>query len=206
MMRNCFAWPGKSLISVLVCTMLLTSCSATPAVRHYQLSAGREAGDDAGKGLPGDKVIGLGPILLPEYLDRPQIVIRVSPNRLVFADGHRWVEPLVDNLPRVLAENLSFLLGTDRILPYPWPRSRRIDCQVIVQVLQFETGADGMARLEARWSVMSEEGVVLLPERRSSIDTPARGPDHEALVAALSETLAGLSREISAGLRPLLLK
>lgn len=206
MMRNCFAWPGQNFIVVLVCTMMLTSCGATPTVRHYQLSAGREAGIDAGKGISDDKIIGLGPILLPEYLDRPQIVTRASKNRLVFADGHRWAEPLTDNLPRVLSENLSFLLSTDRILPYPWPRSRRIDFQVIVQVLQFEAGADNIARLEAIWSVMDGDGKVLLPERRSSTDTQARGPDHEALVAALSETLVGLSQEISAGLKPLLLK
>lgn len=206
MMRNCFAWPGRSFIVVLVCTMLLTSCGSTTTVRHYQLSAGRGAGIDAGKGISDDKIIGLGPILLPEYLDRPQIVTRASKNRLVFADGHRWAEPLARNLPRVLSENLSFLLDTDRILPYPWPRSRRIDCQVVVQVLQFETGADGMARLEVIWSVMAGDGKVLLPERRSNINTPAHGPDHEALVSALSETLAGLSREISAGLRPLLLE
>ncbi len=206
MMCNYFAWPGQRFIVVLVCIMLLTSCGSTPTVRHYQLSAGREIGAGAGKGISEDKIIGLGPILLPEYLNRPQIVTRASQNRLVFADGHRWAEPLVDNLPRVLLENLSFLFGTDRILPYPWPRSRRIDCQVIVQVLQFETGADGMARLEAIWSVMAGDGKVLLPERRSSIANPTRGPDHEALVAALSETLAELSREISAGLRPLLLE
>jgi hypothetical protein len=35
----------------------------------------------------------------------------------------QWAAPLQDTFVRVLAENLSLLLGTDRVLLHPWPRT-----------------------------------------------------------------------------------
>ena len=43
--------------------------------------------------------IGIGPVTLPFYLDRPQIVRRTSPNRLEIAEFDRWAEPLSNTVP-----------------------------------------------------------------------------------------------------------
>jgi ABC-type transport auxiliary lipoprotein component len=48
---------------------------------------------------------------LPPYLDRPQLVTRAGSNRMVLADFDSWAEPLQGLFARVLAKNLTLLLG-----------------------------------------------------------------------------------------------
>jgi uncharacterized lipoprotein YmbA len=76
--------------------------------------------------------IGLGPVTFPEYLNRPQVVVRGSRNQLQMAEFARWAEPLVENFSRVLAENLSSLLATNHITLYGSKRSMPTNYQVTV--------------------------------------------------------------------------
>ena len=54
--------------------------------------------------------IGVGPVTLPPYLDRPQIVTRASRAQLHLAELDQWAASLQDTVARVLAENLSLLM------------------------------------------------------------------------------------------------
>jgi uncharacterized lipoprotein YmbA len=186
-------------IAALACAALLAGCGSTPPVKYYVLSSVRDAAPAAGGNVLSDKSIGVGPVVLPEYLDRPQIVVGASSNRLEFADAHRWAEPLADNFARVLQENLSLLLGTERVQSFA--SSVRGDYQLAVQVLRFDRRDDGVVSLVARWSVVSRDGTVLLDARRSSFKVSPSDTGVEALVSAQSEALAHLSREIAAALR-----
>ena len=99
--------------------------------------------------------LGIGPVALPDYLDRPEIVTRSSGNELSLADFDQWAGRLEDNFTRVLAENLSSILETDRVSLYPWKSSTPVDFQVTVEVSRFERAANGAIlplRLNAwRW-------------------------------------------------------
>lgn len=205
-MRNTrYGRPGLSLLTFLFCILLLAGCARTAPVRYYQLSALAAAGNISA-GEAGKVAVGIGPVRLPEYLERPQIVSRLTPNQLQLADSHRWAEPLSENIPRVLGENLSALLGTDRILLHPWPSATSVDYQLPVEVLQFENESDGAARLVARWSVIGRDGGVAVAERRSSYLIAATATDQEGQVSALNEALGSFCREIAETLTPLLEK
>jgi uncharacterized lipoprotein YmbA len=54
--------------------------------------------------------------------------------------------------------------------------------------------------LIARWSLLSEEGQEALVSRRSRFRAPAGAPGYEAMVAAMSQTVADLSRDIAAAI------
>jgi hypothetical protein len=203
-MKNaCGKWKG-CWSAYLVFALLLAGCARTAQVSYYQLSPLEGAGSASFSAEAGNMVLGIGPMRLPEYLDRPQLVTRLSPNRLQLADGHRWAEPLSENILRVLGENLSALLGTDRILMHPWPASRSTDYQLLVEVLRFENESDGGARLVALWSVKGRDGGIVLPEKRSSHLVSAASLDQEGLVSALNEALGNFSREIGQELTTLL--
>ena len=94
-------------------------------------------------------------------------------------------------------------MGTERILLHPWPTSKVMDYQLLVEIIHFENESDGTASLLARWSIKAKDGVIVLPERRSSHRIPAANQGQEGLVAALNEALAGFSREIAQELTPL---
>jgi uncharacterized lipoprotein YmbA len=146
-------------------------------------------------------VIGLGPVSLPKYVDRPEIVTRVSPNRLEVAGFDRWAEPVTGNFTRVMAENLSTVLCTDRVVFYPWPRATAIDYQINVEVVRMDGSFKGDAVLTAKWSISGKDGEKVLLSKRSSFSRPATPDTYEGFVAALSETVADLSREVAEGIR-----
>jgi uncharacterized lipoprotein YmbA len=190
---------GKTLKLALVLTSVvwLAGCARTAPVSYYQLSPRHDAVDTpapvpAGQGFS----VGIGPVLLPEYLERIQIVSRTSANHLEIMGDRRWAEPLATALPRVLGENLVFLLGNARVQRYPWARSQSVDFQVLVEILQFEGGPERAAVLTARWSVLDGTGAMLIAEQRSGIQVVA-APGTEGLVAALSEALGRLAGEIA---------
>lgn len=193
--------PGKrrqgGLVALLACALLLAGCARTQQASYYQLSPLETSGNGPITGGAGEMVLGIGPVLLPEYLDRPQFVTRLTANRLQLADSQRWAEPLSENIARVLGENLSALLGVERILLYPWPVSKAVDYQLLVEVLHFENESDGAARLVARWSVKGKGGGMVLPARRSSYLVPAASRDQEGLVTALNQALGSFCREIA---------
>ena len=82
--------------------------------------------------------LGVGPVRLPGYLDRREILTRVAQSRLDVSQNDRWAEPLDENFTHVLAQNLSVLLGSDGVISYPWPIAKGPDYRVTVEVLQFE--------------------------------------------------------------------
>jgi len=186
----------------MVAVLLLASCSATAPVHYYQLSSQHEVAISTPGGF-GALEIGVGPVTLPTYLDRPQIATRTSVNQLSFADSHRWAEPLSENFTRVLADNLSQRLGTDRIQFFPWPRRYSIDRQLVIEVIQFENLADGSAVLEVRWTVRGKADEVILPARHSRFERPASGSGQADRIASLSQTVADLCQEIATRLVPL---
>jgi uncharacterized lipoprotein YmbA len=144
--------------------------------------------------------LGIGPVKLPGYLDRQGIVTRVSQNRFVVAENDRWAEPLEENFSRVLAQNLSILLQTDRIVAYPWERSQQPTYQVQLEVLRFEPNMEQIVELWARWSIVdSTKKTVSMKE--SYLTQPARDKSTEASVASMSEVVSDLSKEIAAATR-----
>jgi uncharacterized lipoprotein YmbA len=145
--------------------------------------------------------VGIGPISIPGYLDRTEIVTRVRANQLDVSQHDLWAEPLEDNFARVLSQNLSALLHTDRIKLYPWPVVNKPDYQVQVEVLRFEASAAGDVQLSARWAVRDTGEKNSSEYSESHISYPARTTSVDGAVATLSEALGNLSREIAAAVR-----
>jgi uncharacterized protein len=172
----------------------LGACASTPS-RFYILNTLPSSGPVPAAAAARDPVIGVGPITLPKYVDRPEIVTRASRNQLNFGQFDRWAEPLQDNVSRVLAENLALLVPTEHILLNPWPGSAPLEYQVRVEVLHFDGWLGGESSLIARWSILDRAEHELV-SRKSSLSAPA-GRDYESMVVAMNQMLETLSRDIA---------
>jgi len=148
-----------------------------------------------------DEVIGIGPVTLAEYLDRQQIVTRVSPHELKTAEFSQWAEPLKSNIARVIRENVSLLTGSEQVFSFPWRRSIRVDHQITLNVLRFEGGADGLVTLVAQWAIHGENNKEIRIHRRTVLETPVTGTGYEAIAMSMSHVLEELSRQIVDGLK-----
>ncbi len=173
---------------LVAATLALTACSSSPVPRFYVLTS---TAPPAATGPSSDLALGVGPVTLAPHLDRPQLVTR-SGNELRLGDLDRWGESLADGVARVLAENLVRLLDSDRVWTYPWRPAVPVETQVTVEVVRCDA-ENGEAVLTARWTVF--DGGEMRLARRSSYRRPANSPP--ATAAALSESLAELSREIA---------
>jgi uncharacterized protein len=191
-----------ALVAATVGTSLTVGGCASQPSRFYLLSAAANT-ETASPGTSGQQgpTIGVGPVTLPRYVDRPQIVTRTSPYELKLAEFDRWAEALDTNFTRVLAENLSILLPTARVVMSPWPRAIPIDYQVTVDVTHFLSQVGGDSLLIADWTLFKGEGQDALTSGTSRFSASPAGQDYAAIVAAMSQTVASLSREIATTIR-----
>ncbi len=176
--------------------LALTGCASTPPSSFYTLSS---LSDTEGKQtLTGDLGIGLGPVSFPVFLDRPQIVTRAAGNRLTLDEFHRWGGTLQDDFMRVWSENLARLLGTSRILVLPSEVRYPLDFRITADVLAFNGTADDQALLKVRWIVFDPNLDQALVVRENSYRRPLAEPkDENALITALSATLADFSQDVA---------
>ena len=190
----------KLAIALLLLAVIATAfgCGTSASTRFYQLST--TPGDDSAKiGIVPTPMLGIGPITLPAYLDRAQVVVREDAHGLELREFNQWAEPLESNFVRVFSENLAARLGTDRIALHPWGSSP-VDLRIEVRVIRFECDEAGKCTLEARWIVESGEKRV---EKASKHEAQATGDTDSVaeMVAAMSRALGALSDEIAADIK-----
>jgi uncharacterized lipoprotein YmbA len=148
-----------------------------------------------------DMLIGIGPITLPAYLNRSQIVTRPSENELKLAEFHLWAEPLKENISRVLMESLSNLLNTNRIVTYPWRASISVAYQITLDVVRFDVGSDEDAVMNVYWTVYDKDGKEELFKKKSIFRESVGSKDYHSIVAAQNRTLMEFSREIASTIK-----
>ena len=169
-----------ALVAVILGTSLMVGGCASHPSRFYLLSALPNTEAAASPGTSGQQgpTIGVGPVTLPRYVDRPQIVTRTSPYEIKLAEFDRWAEALDTNFSRVLAENLSLLLPTARVVISPWPRATPIDYQITVDVTHFLSQVGGDSLLIADWTLFKGEGQDVLTSGRSRFSASPGGQDY----------------------------
>ncbi len=186
------------VIGIVLAT--ISGCARSPSSRFYLLdSLVNPASAQEGKTFSDNRCvsIGIGPVEIPDYLDRAQIVTHVTPNEIKLAEFDRWAESLKDNLTRVLAKNLSTLLCVKEISFFPWRREIPRDYRIEVKVIRFDGSPGDKVVLEAWWTLLSGDGKTLLQSKRSNFSEPANSRDYKTMVSAQSRNLASLSREIA---------
>jgi uncharacterized lipoprotein YmbA len=189
---------GLAIILAMVSIFLGGCLGRSQTPRFYALSSMQQDLVISKRESPArNALIGIGPIKLADYLDQSNLVTRTSDNQLVKAEYDRWVGSFKDDLINVLADNIGFLLPTERIYLYPWRRSVPIDYQVVLEVVRCDGRLGDAAWLVARWSIFRGPEKKLLKTNRSSIREPVRDADYAAMVAAQSRAVAKLSQEIA---------
>ena len=187
--------PTRCIGIIALClTALLAGCASTPPPTYYTLTA---LSEPATANTATDAIIGVGPLALPGYLDRLQIVTRPAPNRLRISDFERWAGPLGDDMLRVLADNLKTLTGARGVSVFPWPVGQRPDLAVSIVVHAFEGVYGDRVALRATATLRdlrTRSAAVIWDIHDEQTTVPG---DCEALVAAHSRALAVLSRSIA---------
>lgn len=179
-------------------TMATTACSRSPRVVFYTLEPGSQTDTvNAPAAVP---AVAVGPVTLPEVVDRPQLVMRVAANRVDILEMHRWAEPLKSEIPRLVAENLRRLLGTSRVSSYLQNAGAEADYRVLMDIQRFESLPGEGVTVEASWSL--RRGVGGTPKNgHSLVREPVEADGYDPLVAAYGRALLAVSRDLAAAIR-----
>jgi uncharacterized lipoprotein YmbA len=171
----------------------LSACSTSPTPRLYILEP---MATSASPAVDQELSITVGPVTLPEHLDRRGIVTHDQRYRVNSAEFDRWAEPLDQNITRVLSENLTVLIPSNQVVAYPPYTSQIVDFKVPVRIISFGTSPDGRVVLSATWRLHDATNAPGKPTR-TMYSSPRRSDDVVALVEAMSQVIEQLSRDIA---------
>jgi uncharacterized protein len=173
----------------------LGGCSS-PRSGFYTLSSDTTL-ERSGPVVPISIVV--GPVTVPELVDRPQMVTRVSDNEVAVNEFARWGEPLKSNIPRAIAGNLVQLLGTGNVSVFPQGEEAGV-YRVSVAILRFDSVPGDSVTIDALWTVRPPKQAALVTGH-SVAHEPVTGPGYIAIAAAHSRALAAVSRDVAAAIR-----
>ena len=192
----------RQLLLALLGLTLVSGCHTSPVVVFHTL---RPLALEETKPVPAEKALALEimPVQLPELLQRSQIVFLKGPGIHGLSETHRWGNTLEKDMQRVLAENLSALLGSDVVVVYPEGDHVKTDYRITLDVQQCDGELGGMVQFRGTWMVTSSDSGRMALFRKSTIQEAVTERNIDALVAAHSRVMGSLSREIAAGLKAL---
>ena len=193
MMRNLVIGTAALWFAVVA-----TGCSRSPRVSFYTLAPVATLETPAsGRAVP---AVAVGPVTLPEMVDRPQLVVRVGANRVEILESHRWAEPLKSEIPRLVARNLGRMLGSDRVSTYVQHAGAGAEYRVLLDIVRFEPVPGDSVTVETIWSVRRAAGGAARTGRTLAREK-VEGPGYDALVAGCSRALAVVSGDLAKAIR-----
>ncbi|WP_223670911.1 PqiC family protein [Kangiella shandongensis] len=181
----------RSLLSFVIVLSVLAGCSTrSPNANFYLLQ----------NPLPPESYnnelrVGLGPVTIADYLQKPQIALRTEGSKMQFAEFERWASDLRGQIIAALQYELSTQLSTADVFEYPWRKSDQVDVALAVDIKRFDASfSDLSAYLHATVTFEDENGhssvrSFVLTE---SFDTAT----YDAAVSAERRLLAQLGRKM----------
>ncbi|QCP51731.1 membrane integrity-associated transporter subunit PqiC [Trinickia violacea] len=179
----------------MIVSTLLAGCATSPASRFYTLSPVQVA-----EPRPSVKpiAISIGPVTVPELVDRPQIVSTIDANRVSIDEFARWADPLKRQIARTLAADLMQLMPGSIASAFP-QRASDNSYRVSVDVQRFDSPTSGDVTLAVIWSVRPPKGNAV--EGHSIVREAVSGSGYDALIRAHSRALASVAKDIAVAMQ-----
>jgi len=182
--------------SVLIAALWLGACAGVPQQYYYTLRSDTAAAPKPADGKGASVVV--GPVTIPDLLDRPQWVVRDGPNQLRVLEQQLWAQPLQADVAQAVAAALNRQLGDVAHadvsgLPSLWPVAPRLRVQI--DVLRFESRVAPAVAIsdQYRWAVSCFAGKPSSASRTgiATIEAPVLLEDPKAVpYPALAEAHA----------------
>lgn len=145
-------------LAVIALLSLFAGCASHPSRNIYVLNSASDSAVSTAGAAPAP-VLHLARVLVPDYLDTTDILLRVGQHEVQASDTGRWGERLSVGITHALRADLADRLPKDTVsLGRSSDRSAR---QIRVMVETFDVWADGHCVLKANWSLEAENRAVV---------------------------------------------
>jgi uncharacterized lipoprotein YmbA len=188
---------GMRLFAAAVLTAGLAACGGGPKEKFYSL-----AGDGNSATLPSlDYAVVVGPVHVPDVVDRPQFVLRTPGAEVRIAEDARWAEPLKYGIGRVVAANVANGLQNARVTSQAETSAGIPDYRVVLDVQRFDSVTKDGAIQEVNWTVRRIRDGEQQTGRVRIHEPVAGAGGYPELAAAHARALAGVSQSIVDAIR-----
>ena len=182
------------------------SIPTSPTPRYYALTPMNEnkaVVADSMSARLNAMIIGIGPVKIPEYLNRPQIVTMNNEKMLQFAQFDRWGESLDLGLARLIREDLTSILPGTKLTLYPWNPLVTVKYQVAVEIIQLDSDLAKDMHFVVQWTVIDVQNSKTVIIKRSEFRLPIVSHNYSGLAQTLSTACSSLSDQIAQALASL---
>lgn len=196
-------------LSGLLASCVLASCASTPQLQYHTLvppaaPVSTVSGSAADKANP--FAIEVVPISVPELVDRPQLVVRLTDtNGLRVLEQQQWASPLQAEMRNAVSFALSSTLNTRDVYNVDHPPVPVYRIAVTTQ--RFETIIGGTSTLRAAWSVRKSNSDELASCQTNisftgsdSVSKAVEG--FQQAIGAMTDSIAAVVREFVQGRKP----
>ena len=169
-------------VTVVLCAALTACSTASPKVAYYSLFDA----DLIANPVHGHEtlVIIVGPVTIPDVLNKSRIATGGTDGRYGLSEYHRWTGDVDRDFARALTEKLANGLGTEQVYVFPEAPSAQPNFRVLIDILAMDGDLGKEARLVVRWTLVNPKGEAQSISRRSEFkEQPADG-GYDAWVAS----------------------
>lgn len=186
------------LSMIFLFVLSATSCGTSRVNNFYLLTANSKAeATQSTKVAKNEIILGIGPVTVPDYLQRSQIAYSMAGNQLVLSSENQWSEPLDKAVARVIAVNLSRLNPNISTLTFPWRTDSKPKLAVRLTIVELNRQSQDQAELVADWTLVDLKSKQTLHRAKFSQSTIVSEFSYSTLTEAYSDLLAVLSNDIN---------
>jgi uncharacterized lipoprotein YmbA len=192
---------ARIAIAMLAWVTIAPACFGKTEVRYYTLaSSGAPAG--AARREAVRYTVHVAPASVPEALDRPELVLRVSDTELAVDDNHRWAEPLRTGVARAVADSLARALDGALVSTSEQRTTQPAsDVELTIDVQRLEVSLAAGAAIDVAWTARWANDGATRAGRSVARVPSAPGRGHAAAVAACAAALDAVGGDIAGSLR-----
>ncbi|MET0961853.1 MAG: PqiC family protein [Noviherbaspirillum sp.] len=184
----------------LLAAVLCTACGSVPKERFYTLAPAPGAAQPASPAAQPRYGVAIGPVKVPDAVDRPQMVVREGPNRVEILEQQRWAGSLRSEIGRALAAGVGAQLPDAQVSAHDSQAGRAAAYRVAIDIERFDAALNDSVSVQALWTLRQDSGALLGSGRFMAAEPTGPG-GHEAIAAAYARALSGMSVVIADAVR-----
>lgn len=199
----------RNTTMMLACVML-GACASTSTESFYTLNpsatapAALDVSAAAAASVPAANTasgigIAVGPVRVPEIVDRSQLVIRRGATQVDLLEQHRWAQPLRAEIAQAIASGLRSHLPGARVALDRDAAAQNAQIRVAIDISRFDAVPGEAVVVQALWSIRSTTPQAPLAGQSTSRE-PLQGSGNEEIAPAFARAMAGVSRDIAAAI------
>jgi len=190
------------LLFACAMSLALAGCLGSSRPSRFYTLAPLHVRDGAGSTAT-DATLAIGPVEIPDYIYRQQIVTRTGANELVVGEFDRWGSSLDSEISGSLVATLRDRLASQQITVASW-RSAILSgvgatYRAAVSVSRFDGIPGQSVVLQGRWELVALSGgkEESLGVRETTVTEKIDDASYDALVAAMQRALVRFGQQMA---------